>query len=67
MLNAGNYMALGDTHLRQRVDILVAWAWDLIQRILLQPEIPVLEVVENFFQGLMRLLSHFKNRQVEGD
>ena len=60
-------MALGDTHLRQHVNILVARAWDLVQRIALQPEIPVFEIVKKIFQRLMGLLSYFKHRQVEGD
>ena len=64
---AGYNMALGDTHLRQHVNILMARAWDLVQRIALQPEIPVFEIVKKIFQRLMGLLSYFKHRQMEGD
>ena len=64
---AGDNMALGDTRLRQRVNILMARAWDLVQPIALQPEIPVFEIVKKILQRLMGLLSYFKHRQVEGD
>ena len=64
---AGCNMALGDTHLSQHVNILMARAWDLAQRIALQPVIPVFEIVKKIFQRLMGLLSYFKHRQMEGD
>ena len=61
---AGDNMALGDTHLRQHVNILVARAWDFVQRIALQPKIPVFEIMKKIFQRLMGLLWYFKHRQV---
>ena len=67
VFHAGNNMALGDTHLRQHVNILVARAWDLVQLIVLRPTIPVFEIVKEIFQGLMGLLSHFKHGQMEGE
>ena len=67
MFYARRNMALGDTHLRQHMNILVARAWDLVQRIALQPVIPVFEIAKKIFQLLMGLLSDFKHRQMKGD